>query len=537
MSETRETPPRSGCSLIAGVLLVGLGALFLWNNLVSDSSMARFLSRTLVWFSIYWPVLLIAWGVFKVYRRFTAPELARVSLGEVLALMLILGAGLCLRAGRRALEEVSSKVSWNEMLGVLGSDVLGPVHEFTEIRSFPLSAKRLTIDNLRGSLVILGTDGPELGLVLTKRVHEFSESEAARIAELATVQFHDDGEQAHLEQTREEGAGFAEIDFELRMPRTAALTIRSRRGPVRLGGLSGGIDLQTSGGFIEGEDLAGGIRAETSHGSIRLERVGGSVEVRNRHGSIQISEVHGDVRAESLNGDVRIETVSGGARIENRHGVVRTSSVEGDVEIEAEHSEVSVESSGGSVDIETSYRPVYVHGTGGSLRLDTRNGPVIVRDIEGDVAIRSKYRSVTVSHVSGRVEIDGSQSAVTVEDVEGPVTIESSHEDVRVTNFDSTLDVRSTHAPLFVTTPRIGGAINLRSTYGAVELSLPKGASLRVGARSLDGELVSKDFPGLTLTRGEDQTGAFWEGSVGQGEHPLIVETSYGDIVLEAIRP
>lgn len=536
MSETRESP-RSGCSLIAGTLLVGLGALFLWNNLVGDSSMARFLPHALVWFSTYWPVLLIAWGIFKVYRRFTARELARVSFGEVLVLFLIVGAGLSLRAGRRALEEVSSEVSWNEMLGVLGPDVLGPVHEFTETRSFPLSAKRLTIDNLRGSLVILGTDGPELGLVLTKRVHEFSESEAARIAELATVQFHDDGEQAHLEQTREEGTGFAEIDFELRMPRTTALTIRSRRGPVLLGGLSGGIDLQTSGGLIEGEDLTGGIRAETSHGSIRLERVGGGVEVRNRHGSILISEVRGDVRAESLNGDVRIETVSGGARIENRHGVVRMSSIEGDVEIEAQHSEVSVESSGGSVDIETSYRPVYVHGARGSVRLDTRNGPVIVRDVEGDVAIESQHRSVTVSHVSGLVEIDATQSAVTVENVEGPVTIESSHEDVRVTNFGSTLDVRSTHAPLFVANSRVGGAINLQSTYGAVELALPKGASLRVEARSLNGEIVSKDFPGLKLTRGEHQTGDFWEGSVGQGEHPLIVETSYGDIVLEAIRP
>jgi DUF4097 and DUF4098 domain-containing protein YvlB len=535
MSETGTTPPRSGCALIAGVLLVLLGVLFLWNNLVGDFSMVRFLARVVVWFSTYWPLLLIVWGIFKLYRRITAPELSRLSFGEVLALVAIVVAGLGMRAGRRAFDELSREVSWNEMIGVLGPDVLGPAHEFAESRSFALSAEHLTIDNLRGSLLVSGTDQSDLKVRLTKRVHRFSEREARRVAELATVRYHEGADGARLE-VAQDGPGFAEIDLELRMPRTTGLTIRSRRGPVTLSSLSGGVEVGTSDGFIQGEELSGGIRVETSHGPILLERLVGPVEARNRYASIRISAVQGDVVVENRNGNVAVEDVSGGARIENAHGVVRASSVEGPVEIEAHHSEVSVESTRSDVDAVTSYRPLYVRGARGSVRLENKNGPVIVRDVGGDATVKTRHRSIFVSHVSGLVDIEGELSAVTVGEVDGPITIESSNEDVRVTDFGNTLDVRSTHASLFVTTPRLGGAVHLRSTYGSVELALPVSVSLRVEARSLDGELTN-DIPGLELTTDEEESGTVWHGEVGRGEQPVTVETSYGDIVLGVIRP
>jgi len=68
---------RSGCALLLGILLIGTGVSFLAQNLY-DYPLLPLLRRAVVLFADYWPLLLVLWGVVKVYQRFAQPSRTRV---------------------------------------------------------------------------------------------------------------------------------------------------------------------------------------------------------------------------------------------------------------------------------------------------------------------------------------------------------------------------------------------------------------------------------------------------------------------------
>ena len=160
------------------------------------------------------------------------------------------------------------------------------------------------------------------------------------------------------------------------------------------------------------------------------------------------------------------------------------------------------------------------------------NAPIQARDVEGDVKIENRDEEVILVGVRGAARVTSPLSPVTVEEVEGPIEIESSHDDVRVLGFGSSLTIRSTHAPLSVATGRLAGSVILKTSYGDVELKLPRGASMTFEGLSEDGELLSS-FPNLEIA--EDRRGAqsFFRGAVGSSPQQVQVETRYGDIHLE----
>ena len=87
-------------------------------------------------------------------------------------------------------------------------------------------------------------------------------------------------------------------------------------------------------------------------------------------------------------------------------------------------------------------------------------------------------------------------------------------------------------APLKVATNRLEGSVMLKTTYGDVELKLPRGASLSFEGLSEDGELQSS-FPDLEITEEHRGAQSVFRGALGASPHKIQVETSFGDIHLE----
>ena len=516
-----------------GVLLIVVGTIALTYNLSGflGFSFVRLASRALSSFGTYWPALLIAWGLYKIYVRLRHPERSYVGAAEVVIVAWIVVLGLAVRSGERILGDMSVNVTLDDMAIVVGPELFGPAHHFTERRSYALEmAEVLVVENDRGEVTVSGWNEEGLEVLITRRVHDFSEAEAQAIADELELLFTVDEGRARLRTSRSEGSRPVFTDLEIRAPSSMRINVLNAKGAIRLNNLEGAVEASTSDARVEVENLTGGVTVQTSHAPIRLERITGRVEARNRNGAVVATSIDGDLLVETRNGSVSVEGVSGSTTLRTRRANVWVSDVQGRVEVDAPHAEVSVERAHRGVTITTRNRPVFVSEVEGELTVETRNSRVIARAIRGNVVIENQHRPIRLTDIEGRVRVDGPQCEVDLESIAGPIVIESSNEDVRVTHFASGLEIRSTHARLHVSTERLAGAVHLETTYGEVVLWLPSDASAALTATTRDGEMRS-ELGKLEESSVNDRERQ-WTATLGNGAHPLTISTSYDNIAL-----
>jgi len=525
---------RSGCALVLGILLIATGVLFLAQNLF-DYPLLPLLRRGVVLFVDYWPLLLVLWGVLKVYQRFARPSQAGVGAFEIVLLVLVVICGLSLTAARRLLEEISGE-KLEDVVGLGTVSLVGaPAHRFPVEARFELGAAgEVVIVNPGGQVTVRGGEGTGIEVQLTKRVHHASESDASDIADDVEIDFDGSGSVARLAVVLPDVRTRVECDLDVRLPKGASVAIENRRGRVSAFDMEGPVRLETAHDGIEAGNLTGGLKATTRHGEIRVTGVSGTVELINRGGGIVVEDVDGDLRAETSHGRLVAEDVSGRASLQNRHARIQASRIGGEVRVTAQHAEVSIETAGASVAVANSHGSIFVRDVRGALTIEATNSPIQARDVSGDVAIDNRDEAVTLVGVRGSARVTSPLSPVTAEDIEGPLKIENSHDDVRVSAFGSSLSVRSTHAEVSVSTARLAGNVSLQTTYGDVELRVPPGASLRFEGRAKDGELHS-NVPGLEILEDRQGAGRAWTGALGSSTHAVTVDTSYGDIHLEPV--
>jgi DUF4097 and DUF4098 domain-containing protein YvlB len=539
----RGTRERSGCALTLGVLLILFGSVLLAVNLdLFDWSMLTVLRRAVVLFADYWPLILVGWGAFKVFRYFTAPSRTRVGFFEVVFLLFIVGCGLTLRTARRVMSEIGTESSFDHLFDFVEMEIIGaPAHRFTEESNWELApeATSLVIENGEGAVEIAGHDLDRIEAVLTKRIHHLSESEAARLAEDVSVDFSTggDGEVRLSVRTPGRDARIA-TDLKLLVPRRLSVSVSNRRGPLSARSLKGLVDVATSHGEVEARDLDGGLRARTSHARLRAENVGGAVELRNDRGAIDVRRVRGGqgtLTASTSHGRLSVEDVEGSVYLENRYSSVRADRVSGSIDVSGEHTEVALEDVEGPVTVRTSYEPVFVRRVRGGAKVDSSHAPIQVVDVTGAVDVSGPSASVTLSRLGGSARVSSRPSDVAADDVAGPLSIEDVGEQARVTSFRSSLEIRSTHAEIVVATTELEGPVTLETTYGDLELALPANASARILARTRDGELRN-ELPKIDFRETTEGGERRWEGTLLDGTHAIDVSTRHGDLRLRERR-
>ena len=104
------------------------------------------------------------------------------------------------------------------------------------------------------------------------------------------------------------------VSYQLKVPRTATMAIRTVNGNVSTDGSGGRQRLRSTNGRIEVENARQGIDAHTTNGSIEVEVVAASgdpeIEIGTTNGSITLhlpAETRGSLQARTVNGSVRTE--------------------------------------------------------------------------------------------------------------------------------------------------------------------------------------------------------------------------------------
>lgn len=219
----------------------------------------------------------------------------------------------------------------------------------------------VTLGNTNGNVSISIWDQDTVQMVAEKRSNSRSAEDARKVFEALEITIDASASRIEIETAHPRGGdGFferlfgnsstnASVRYQLKVPREAALTIRTVNGTVATEGAQGSQRLRSTNGRIEVEGAAQQIIAHTTNGSIRVG-VGSTsapeIELGTTNGSITLelpADARGSLEARTVNGSIKTE-------VPITHGSASRKRLRGDFNGEA----------GGSIELRT---------TNGSIRI------------------------------------------------------------------------------------------------------------------------------------------------------------------------
>jgi len=375
-------------SIFSGLLLILLGVLLLLHNLRGTfPDLLRLFDR-------WWPVLLILWGLAKLYdhlaaRRMGQPPPRTITGGDILLLFLvvaIVGSIGGVDWARRHGDRVDIRLPWEQ------------TYSFSEevpAKAIPAES-RISIRTDRGDIAVHPEDTAEIRVVAKKISSGTAEEEAQKRANQVSVAIT---ENSGSYEVRPQGQGErVEVDLEVHVPRRASVTAWTDRGSVQIAGLAGSVTVHSQHGDIEVRDTGGDVSAELNHGDGHIVGVRGNAKLSGKGGQVEVADVKGEavVQGEFF-GPIRIGNAAKGARFISRRTDLTVTQLSG--------------------------------------RIETGSGRLEISDAPGNVTLTTRKYDITLENVTGRIQIENRDGNIELHFPQPP------REDVEVANGSGNLEL------------------------------------------------------------------------------------------------
>jgi hypothetical protein len=398
MSSTVQPPivPRRPRRSFAGPLvLIVLGAIFLLGNLNMLSW-----GKIGVWFSHYWPLLLILWGLVKLIEHYQAQRegvrASGIGVGGIFLIVVIVVSGLI----AHTFEQHWS--GWRDQINFDDGDfstIFGDKYSFDDHieQSFPSGASLKVINN-RGAVNIHASDDNNIAVVVRKKVNADNQEDAnkynaqtkptiAVIGGLVTV------------DAKVEGAGDhpVETDLDISVPRKAPVSIASRHGDVSIVDRDGNVDVSTQHGDTTVENVTGSVKVSQEKGSVRVEQVTGDVHVQGRMDDVSLADVKGTAQLDGeFQESVKLERISKSVSFKSSRTDMEFSRIDGSLNLDSD--ELHAEQITGPLHLTTRSKNIRLDEVAGDVRLQDDNGAIEVgmRTV-GNVQIDNKNGSLQLT--------------------------------------------------------------------------------------------------------------------------------------------
>ena len=338
------------------------------------------------------------------------------------------------------------------------------------------------------------------------------------------------------------------VDYEIVMPESSPLEVRSRFGDVSVEGLKAAADIHDANGKISLRDGRGAQRLENAFGAIDVASVVGDVTATNANGAVSASDIEGALEVRNRFGRVLAVRIAKGARIVNGNGEVQVTDSGGEVNVEnafgpvqlrnlkgkatVENANGTIVASGiaGGMSVRGSFGTVDLSDVGGPVEARNQNATLRVRDIRGGAILKTSFGMVDGAHIEGDLSVENANGGVRVSDVRGsatvrtsfgPVTLEGIGGRVRVDNQNGAIDVKA-----LATRKGKDCGVELKTSFSSIRVALPEESGWTVDARTSFGR-IHADLP---ITVAGSLSTESVQGKIGDGACPLTLSTSNGSI-------
>jgi DUF4097 and DUF4098 domain-containing protein YvlB len=186
--------------------------------------------------------------------------------------------------------------------------------------------------------------------------------------------------------------------LEIETPRRTDVHAHTDSGGIRLDGIDGPANTETSSGRTEISNIASDVKLASHSGAIVIRSAGGHVSASNMSGGIQILNVRGPVETQTTSGRTEISVVS---------GEVNSTTHSGSISIDNAKGAVTAYNGSGSIEALELFGPVQAQTKSGGIRISQRS-PAQIRaltdsgSINVELASRGGY-SIDAQSDSGRV--------------------------------------------------------------------------------------------------------------------------------------
>jgi hypothetical protein len=378
-------------SLTGPLVLLIIGALFLWRNLHPEAPIFETVA-------LYWPFLIIGWGVLRLLEvMFWNRRGYRVGLsgGEIVLIVLICVFGSAVWQARVHGARFISN----------GVDIWAQQFDYpVSARASAAGVKRIVFENPRGNIKLTGGDTQEIEITGRKLIRSWVRREADRANESTPVDIVTEGDRVVVRTNQDRVSENQRVsdDLEVVVPRGVAVESRTGTGDYEIADIAGDVDLSLD------------------RGDVRLSKVGGAARLSiNRSDLIRAIDIKGNLELQGQGSDVELENIAGQVTITGgyrgtldfknlakplqvqfegaRNTELRAQAVPGHISMDL--GGVSGKDIVGPVRLVTRSRDIRLEGFTASLELDTERG-----DIELTPA-RTPLPSMDVRSGSGRIDL------------------------------------------------------------------------------------------------------------------------------------
>ena len=272
-------------SLTGPLLLLFVGAFFLWRNLHPETQIFELVS-------LYWPFLLIAWGLMRLVEVLVWSRQgyrSGLSGGEVVLIVFlcIAGSGIW-QAHRNGLNIIAN-----------GVELWGQQFDYPISVSAPAAGmKRIVFENPRGNIKVTGGDAQTVEVTGQETIRSYGRQEADRTHEATPVEIVTEGDHllVRTNQDRAPTNQRASDDLEVAIPKGMAVEARAGTGDFEIGDVAGDVDLTVDHGDVRLSGVGGNAHLEVAHSElIRASGVKGSIELQGSGSDIDFENVSGQV--------------------------------------------------------------------------------------------------------------------------------------------------------------------------------------------------------------------------------------------------
>jgi len=369
--------------LFSGLVLISVGIILLLNNYGH--------LELRIFFSQWWPLLIIFWGAVKLYERTVGRRFGgsggAITGGEVLLVLAMFSL-------------MGMVVMWE--IGKEKLPISGDNYGFdVDVAPKTIPAKSpVLVRTVRGDISVRGSDEAQIRVTARKSVQTWSEDEAGRIAKPISVEVVQNGDSYEVHPTGfDQSDGRISVNLEISVPKRSPLTVRADKGDVEISDLGADVAVTAKNGEVDTHGTDGDVSVEVGKGDVKINDTKGDVKISGKGGEIEVNEATGSLTVDGdFYGPVRADKIAKGVRIVSARTDLTVSALAG--HLDAGSGNLDLIDAPGNVDLRTRDTEINVENAGGKLNIQNRNAQTTVRFSTApkeDVTITNSSAGISLS--------------------------------------------------------------------------------------------------------------------------------------------
>jgi DUF4097 and DUF4098 domain-containing protein YvlB len=384
-------------SVVAPLLLIGVGLLFLARNMYPDLALIDYFAK-------YWPTLLILWGVLRLaeilFWAATEKELPSrgMSGGEWILIFLLCMVGL-------SVHTIRGFETWWPHSGI----TMGGIEMFGESFEFPIAAEkqvskapRVIIESFRGNARITGGDANTVKVTGRKTIRSLEQNRADRANQDSPFEITGDANEITIRTNQDHVAGNQRIteEMEITVPKGATIEAHGRNGDFDVNDVTGNVEIVSDNAGVRLQNIGGEVKIDLRRSDIiRAVNVKGPVDVKGRGADIELQDIDGQVTiAGTYSGVIQFRNISKPLRFNGQQTDLNIEKLPGQVRMAL--GDFTATNLVGPVRLTTRSRDVHISDFTNSLEVSVERGDIELRPGKLPVAkmdVHAHYGDIEVS--------------------------------------------------------------------------------------------------------------------------------------------